>query len=331
MLVTKRNGCLQKFLLVLCFLAAMNHGVWGNEGSGDEEKNPTTEWSGYIQAQFNHSASASDSFRIRRARLKLEGMAADLIFYKLQLSPEKSLSLLDAQIDLRFASYANLRLGQYKVPFSLENLTSSSSLDFINRSLAVNNLCPGRDVGASGRDIGAAFFGKAANIEYSLGIFNGSGKNRLDNNEHKDVSGRVVYSPFDCLSVGFSYYQGKHFRDEAKSSEQRNRKGFEFRLTKKDFSLKSEYIFARNKELKRQGLYIQGGCFLKPDKIEVLIRYDFLDNDKNQKGEFHKIINLGLNWHISAKSKFQINLEFHNQEPFPGKDVVFLALLQAGF
>jgi phosphate-selective porin len=261
----------------------------------------------------------------------LEGTAGDSIFFKLQLSPDKTPSLLDAQIDIRFTSFANLRFGQYKVPFSLENLTSSSSLDFINRSLVVGKLCPGRDIGSSGRDIGISIYGDAAKIEYSFGLFNGSGINRLDNNEHKDLSGRLVYSPFDSLSVGFSYYLGKYRANEGQSSVKRNRKGLEFKYIRERFSFKSEFIMAKDYELDRQGFYVQGAYSLKPNELELLIRYDSLDNNRNQKGNDYKIVNVGGNWRITKNSKLQFNLEFHHQEPFPGKDVVFLALLQAGF
>lgn len=88
---------------------------------------------------------------------------------------------------------------------------------------------------------------------------------------------------------------------------------------------------AKDNELDRQGFYAQGTYSIRPNKIKVLIRYDSLDSNRNQKGEYHKIINLGLNWHILEKTKFQINFEFHNQEPHPGKDLVILALFQAGF
>lgn len=167
------------------------------------------DWSGYIQAQFTHSNKAQDSFQIRRTRIKLKGQIADSILFKLQVDSSRIPVLLDAQVDLRLSPYANLRLGQYKVHFSLENLTSSSSLDFINRSLAVEKLCPGRDIGSSGRDIGISIYGGSAKIEYSLGLFNGAGKNRLDNNEHKDLCGYLIYSPVNSLLVGFSYYRGK--------------------------------------------------------------------------------------------------------------------------
>ncbi len=316
---------------VAFFSMVMNFWLWGEPDSTDNNKVPSLEWGGFIQGQFIHSSKAVDSFRIRRARLKLSGKVADPIFFKLQLAPVKRTALLDAQVDIRFFPYMNLEFGQYKIPFSLENLTSSSSLDFINRSLAVENLCPGRDMGSSGRDIGISVYGQVAKFKYTLGFFNGSGINRLDNNEHKDLSGRVVYLPFDFLSMGFSLYRGKHTLGAGQPESNRNRNGLELQLVKGRFVLKSEYIFARDHELERQGMYVQGAYALLPGTIELLLRYDSLNKDKSQQGQYHKAIDLGLNWHITEKSKFQINLELHNEEPYPGQDLVLLALFQAGF
>jgi len=319
------------FLMSMCFFAMLTCGLWADGENIEEKKSLIPDWSGYIQFQFNHSNNVRDSFRIRRARLKLKGDISDSISFKLQLAPEKTPVLLDAQIDMRFSPFANLRFGQYKVPFSLENLTSSSSLDFINRSLTVEKLCPGRDIGSSGRDIGLSIYSDAAKIKYSFGIFNGSGRNRLDNNEHKDLSGHLVYSPVNSLSVGFSFYQGKYRANEGLSSVKRNRKGLEFKFDWERFIFKSEFIMAQDNELERQGFYAQGAYLIRPNEIEALIRYDVLDNNRKQKGAFHKIIKLGWNWHISNNSKLQFNLEFHNQKPFPGSDIVLLALFQAGF
>ena len=45
--------------------------------------------------------------------------------------------LLEANIDFSLSPNAYFRIGQFKVPFSQENLTSSSDLDTVNRSQPV--------------------------------------------------------------------------------------------------------------------------------------------------------------------------------------------------
>ena len=99
----------------------------------------------------------------------------------------------------RLHDYFNITVGQFKIPFSLENLTSTNKLELIDRSQAVEALAArGKDVigNQNGRDIGIQVGGsliKKRNgslLEYRLGVFNGSGINMADTaNEAKDMAG----------------------------------------------------------------------------------------------------------------------------------------------
>ena len=91
---------------------------------------------------------------------------------------------------MTFLPELRFRAGQFKVPFSLEELTSSRHLDFVERSL-INELAPSYDRGVMVH--GSLMQGVAS---YFLGGFNGSGQNTSDNNPDKDVAGRVVLVPF---------------------------------------------------------------------------------------------------------------------------------------
>ncbi|KPK45526.1 MAG: hypothetical protein AMK74_03120 [Nitrospira bacterium SM23_35] len=167
------------------------------------------ELSAYTQVRYTHTDEDINEFRIRRARAGLEGGILQRINYILQIDASKSPVLLDAKVEITFSPYAKLTFGQFKVPFGLESLTSSSALDTINRSQTVENLCPGRDIETQGRDIGIALSGNFSRIKYNLGIFNGEGTNRADTNEKKDLVARLGFSPFDFITLGLSHYQGK--------------------------------------------------------------------------------------------------------------------------
>jgi len=96
-------------------------------------------------------------------------------------------------------------VGQYKEPFSLEELTSDTNIDMMERSL-VNNIIPKRDVGAM-------IYGTVSSdrINYGVGIFNGNNlgdTKNMDSNNDKDVAGRLVLSPF-LLQEG-SFLQNLH-------------------------------------------------------------------------------------------------------------------------
>lgn len=283
--------------------------------------------SGYVQTMYSSPEDGIDSFRIRRARLKLKGEILKKLHYNLQIDAVKSPCLLDATMEFPFSPLTNLVFGQFKVPFSLENLTSSSALDTINLSQTVKKLCPGRDIRSSGRDIGLAVNGRFKKIEYTFGIFNGSGINQQDNNENKDISARMVFSPFKSLSLGISHYNGKYSSEEGAEPVVKKRTGLETSAVKGKFSIKSEVILARDAEVNKMGWYVQGGFF--PSKhIQTVIRYDFFEGDGDIEGDRISILTLGVNCFFSKKTKLQLNYEWHGEEENKISNNTILALFQ---
>ncbi len=285
----------------------------------------------YTQAQYDHKENATDGFKIRRARVGLNGEILKDLHYKLQIDTVKSPILLDAQIEIQFSPYLKLSLGQFKVPFSLENLTSSSALDTINRSQTVEKLCPGRDIEAKGRDIGITIGGQFSKIEYFFGIFNGSGIDRKDTDDKKDFAGRLAFYPVRFLSLGFSYYNGLYSSAPGDPAVERDRTGVELFFVQGRFSLKGEYISAEDDKISGNGCYLQAGYELLPEKLQTIFKYDSLDRDKDVQGDRIDVMTLGLNWFLSKKTKLQINYEYHGKESGKPSKNVILAQLQAGF
>lgn len=285
----------------------------------------------YTQIEYEHLGKNADGFRIRRARLSLKGEILKNIHYGLQVDAVKSPVLLDAMIELGFIPQAGLAFGQFKVPFSLENLTSSSDLDTINRSQTVENLCPGRDIRAAGRDIGISLNGRFSWAEYSLGIFNGSGINKADTNDRKDVAGRLAFYPVSSLVLGLAHYRGGYSSEQGNPILDKNRTGLEIAFVRERLSVKGEYIFARDDETKKYGWYVQGGYYLIPEKIQTIVKYDFFDKNREVRGDQAEVTTLGLNWFFSKKTKLQINYEYHQEEANESSKNGILIQFQAGF
>jgi phosphate-selective porin OprO and OprP len=99
-------------------------------------------------------------------------------------------ALTDGYIDLKFLPEIGLRGGQYKQPFSLEELTSDLFIDTIERSM-VNELVPSRDVGVM---LQGQLFDRI--LGYSVAVFNGAGINASDTNNEKNVAARFTVAPF---------------------------------------------------------------------------------------------------------------------------------------
>jgi hypothetical protein len=118
--------------------------------------------------------------------------------------------------------YLSVIVGQTKKPFGLEALATEDKKPTIRSAQATTLL------GLDPRDIGVYLKGdllphvdygfnyRVPLIEYSAGIFNGSGPNTFDNNTDKDIAARVILnaavdynSPWRGLSLGLSYYSGR--------------------------------------------------------------------------------------------------------------------------
>lgn len=103
--------------------------------------------------------------------------------------------LLDLALDLNFDPRINLRVGQFRTPFSRTFITPITNLLFTERS-------PADVFFRAGRDTGAMVFGAFADghLEYNLGAFNGNGIN--GKNDDRDFEGiaRVAFNPLGAIA-----------------------------------------------------------------------------------------------------------------------------------
>lgn len=148
----------------------------------------------------NESSPRSDlitNLLVRRARIGIDATFFKYLDFKVEgeFSEGSSFNLTDGYGELNYWPELRVRGGQFKVPFSFEELTSSRFIDFVERSV-VNNLVPARDVGAMmhGTLLGGT-------LDYSAGIFNGTGANSSDKNDAKDYAGRLLVRPFKLLDI----------------------------------------------------------------------------------------------------------------------------------
>ena len=95
------------------------------------------------------SASVGDTFELRRARIGVVGTINKDIGYEIV---GNAVGGTTNWIDTAWANYgfnknAQVRVGRFKQPFSLEELTSSNNIDFMERSYG-NQMAPGKRLGA---------------------------------------------------------------------------------------------------------------------------------------------------------------------------------------
>jgi phosphate-selective porin OprO and OprP len=153
--------------------------------------------------QLPGTGSAGDSrgsFRIRRAKFKLEGW-----FWRQNLTYEVQMNwpavtgsnigavLEDANIGWDPAGKGKFRVlfGQLKPPFGRQELTSSGNHQFVDRALVSNEYARGRDTGVA---IQGVLFDNR--LEYRAGVFNGNGLTRTTNdNGTFQYNARIMWQP----------------------------------------------------------------------------------------------------------------------------------------
>jgi phosphate-selective porin OprO/OprP len=176
---------------------------------------------GYIQMNFEDGAVAAfegrfpdgpnqvkDRFRLRRARVNLVGDFAEKFDFKVEgdfgagdgLSGNRTgFSATDIFVNWHQFPEANVKVGQWKAPFGLEQITPDPKIFTIERSLPTGALTPERQIGVQiwGKPLTNLWPDQKDLLTYYAGIFNGNGRNITvnDNNNFMYV-GRLELLPW---------------------------------------------------------------------------------------------------------------------------------------
>jgi phosphate-selective porin OprO and OprP len=159
-----------------------------------------------FEGRFGQTA-IKDRFRLRRARINLTGDYAEQFDFKLEgdfgqndgtSGNRTAFSATDVWVNYHEFPAAQVKIGQYKAPFGLEQLTPDTSLLTIERTLPTNAITPDRQIGAElwGKPFTSIWPEQKDLLTYYAGIFNGNGRNITvnDNNNFMFV-GRLELQP----------------------------------------------------------------------------------------------------------------------------------------
>ncbi|TAK33313.1 MAG: hypothetical protein EPO40_00565 [Myxococcaceae bacterium] len=118
-------------------------------------------------------------------------------------APLNGQATTDAFVTFNVHDWLHVQVGQFDLPFTLENRTSDRVIDFMERSFTVRNL------GASTKEPGLMLWGGLPDrrFYYSVGLFNGDGVNVRNLDNAFDVVGRVFARPFAGASSSLSRLQ----------------------------------------------------------------------------------------------------------------------------
>lgn len=139
---------------------------------------------------------------VRRARAEIMGTI--LKHFDYMLAGEfasipilfQSATISDVFVNVNYTPWANIQIGQFDAPFTLENRTADKYIDFMERSITV------RSVGVpSNKEIGLMLHGLSPNraLRYEAGVFNGDGGNVRNPDSHFDFITRAYFAPLALL------------------------------------------------------------------------------------------------------------------------------------
>ncbi len=249
------------------------------------------------------------------------------------------LQMMDLFLNIKLHDYITLRFGQFTIPFGYEIMRSPYDLELVSYSLAVGtgHKYYGKQLGFFPhlRDVGMYAYGDFHGFNYKVGIVNGAGmyrseENRVDiskdrdyGNKFKDLVGRIGYS-HKLFSAGISGYYGlRDAYDDFDANRRFWRGGIDLESNYNNIIFASEIIFGQdeyktidvaNGKIKfdphfSYGTYAMLGYRFTGLKLAPVVRYGYIEpNDSIDDDEFSSIT-AGINYYFSEFAKLTLSYE----------------------
>ena len=168
-------------------------------------KEPRPEWlpkrSGTLRAKGEYQTRDKEGrFEVRNARVALDGNVTPIVIYRAEvdLSDEGRIRMLDAYAGVLPVKGLTLRIGQMRVPFSIDAHRSPHKQFFANRSFIAKQVGDVRDVGLC-----ASYTLPKTPLTIEGGLFNGSGLTDQKDYWTKNLnfSAKVQWKPVKMLTL----------------------------------------------------------------------------------------------------------------------------------
>lgn len=312
---------------------------------------------GRMQFQFNttsveleeETSPAPSTFETRRVRLGVALVIDDWITGMVE--PDFALGRLQirqAWMELGFHPALGVRAGQWKKPFSLIQLTSSAQIPMIERTVRIRGLDGAIDeagapatrfrgapllgeqqelleaLGYDGYDMGAAVRGRAGALAYEVGVFNGSGSDRRDDNGGKSLAGRATYAlPLPVpLAVGVGVSRRDHVVTAADVAATEHGTAWEADLELGGYRQPGVWLLAEY----AQGSNLGGGDFrgaqavatyyvptgaARIEGVEPVFRWSWGDPDTALDDDGGMLFTPGVNLHFFGRNKLMLNWDWY--------------------
>lgn len=316
--------------------------------------------------QCDKSIGENGGFFFRRIRLIFSGNVNEHLFFYIQPDLANVASgnnthffqLRDAYFDYAFDKNKayRLRFGQSKIPFGFENMQSSQQRLTLDRSDAINTAAPNE------RELGVFFYwaspekralfkrlideGLKGSGDYGIfgiGVYNGSGTNRIESNNNLYTVARISY-PFEIKSQiiepGIQAYNGKYklTSDQISSGYDLSsspefldqRLGATLVLYPKPFGVMAEYNIGNAPRFNTQkdtvtsaplkGLNVTLSYLQKVKKFTFIpfVRYNYYDGGKKQELDARSYVvkdwEAGVEWQINKAFECTVEYQWSDRQ-----------------
>jgi len=344
-----KNKIILLFVLVFLFQVnnAFSQGCDVDEPGNDSIPAPKIKIFGFLQPEYNYTLSdpAESTFAFRRARIGVRGRVYDdfAYYFMLETSPfiggVGSAYLMDAFVTWDKYNWSRISVGSFKQPFGLEVVTACNALVTIDRAIVSDQLVSPQ------RDYGITVLGgnKYTKFGYAVALMNGRGLNVKDNNNKKDIIGRVTYKVLDFMTIGGSYRYGFPNNDD----DTRTTYGGEVLFTFNNLHIQGEYIYDEGDYNRAAG----GGCGSEPMElgdersgaygmiwydtkwnVQPVFKYEYFDQDHDITDiGYSERMTLGVNYFFNDKIRLQVNYQANIETYINIDNDKFLAQIQVVF
>ncbi|MBK5719891.1 hypothetical protein JGH11_03305 [Dysgonomonas sp. Marseille-P4677] len=278
---------------------------------------------GQILYEYSDSREVKHDLSLRNAFISIDGEINQSFKYRL-LTDLSNQMLHEFWGEYSFLPQAKLKIGQFSVPVTVENQLTLDNLETIYYSRVVTNFIGGGEdllflqngKNNYGKDIGIQLSGiliKHLNrnlLEYSVGLFQGTGITTKENNNTKDFAGSLYIKPLEQIQLVAGMYIGKANYEEFASNEikehVRNRYVLSGIFQSKRVTFRSEWIKAKDGSYDKSGIYALATYQISPNRLTLLGEVSYL---KLQHGEKSTDFIIGLNFRPYKYCRIQLGYQ----------------------
>lgn len=256
-----------------------------------------------VRADFPETEGRNSTFFLRKAELGIRGHVTGHTDFSVELDPVNPDDPF-RRTYLRLSHFPRLhvKVGMEKAPLGLEELLSTATVPFVDRS-QVN------DRFAAAEEVGVHLESRWDRWLFQMSITNGGRRLLRDDNDHKDLTLRAVWAPSAWASVGVAALSGR----AGEEARKRKRYNVEVKLGSTDSGAHGELYEATDGDVQSSAFHVSLFRAFSVsqewlDSVQPAIRYERVDREDELEQEELSLLTFGLGFLVDGhRSKLVVN------------------------